>query len=167
MVAAAGFHRVHILPMAIVHEAMKPSQFGACARACVTLLLVAGMSGCTILETCELHNGSGAELTIVRSRGGNEEPPIQVKAGASVLLSDWMLWEYSLTTGGRTFRYAPKTPGPEFVVNRGFGPWIKRIFVAQMDSAGHIFVVKPGQGVLVEEYVTQPDGFPLMPIISR
>jgi hypothetical protein len=146
---------------------MNSTGFRASARACVSLLFVACLSGCTVSEFCELHNGSGSDLTIVRVQAGREEPPIHVEAGASILLSDWLSWEYRVTTGGKMLRYVPESPGTQFVVNRGFGPWTKRLFVAQIDSAGYIFVLNPGQSLPATEFVVQPSLFPLTPAISQ
>lgn len=138
-----------------------------CARLGIALLLFVCTSGCTIQESCDLYNNSGSDVTIVRSGAGQEEPPIQLKSGASILLPDWLFAEYQLEMDGKVFRYTPKSPDPSFIDDRGFGPWAKRVFSAQLDSSGRIFVLKQTQSIPATEFVEQPSGFPLMPVISR
>ncbi len=133
------------------------------ARLCVTLLFAACMSACTIPESCDLHNNSGSDLTILRSQLGQEGPPIHVKSGASILLADWRAWEYRVAMGGTVLHYVPERPETEFVVQRGLGLWVKRVFRAQIEPDGRIFVLKPGQAVPAKEFVEQPSGFPLIP----
>ena len=138
----------------------------ALVRGCVALLFVGGLTACTISDSCELYNNSGSELTIVRSKGSEEQPPIHVNPGESILLSDWLL-EFRVVKGGLVSHYSPKAPGTEFVIDRGFGPWAKRIFRAQINSGGQIFVLTPDQSVPAKEFVEQPNGFPLVPIVHQ
>ncbi|MGH8488938.1 MAG: hypothetical protein ACREXS_08780 [Gammaproteobacteria bacterium] len=61
-------------------------------------------------------------------------------------------------------RYVPQDPGNDFVVAHGFGPWTKRIFNAQIERDGRIFVVKPEQAFPAKDFGEQPAGFPLVAI---
>ena len=141
--------------------------FRVCARLATALLLCVSASGCTIQESCDLYNNFGSDVTIVRSPAGKEEPPVHLKAGASVLLRDWLFGEYRLVIDGKVFRYSPNSPDISFIVDRGFGPWAKRVFRAQIDSSARIFVLEPTQSIPATEFVAQPSGFPLMPVISQ
>lgn len=133
-------------------------------RSCLALLLVGSLTACTVLESCELFNNSGSALTVVRSNGGEEQPPIHVKPGESILLADWRSGEIRVEKGGLVSRYSPEIPDTAFVINRGFGPWRKSIFRAQINAGGEIVVLRPDQPVPAKELVDQPNGFPLVPI---
>ena len=132
-------------------------------RVSAICVIAACSSACTISESCDLFNNTGSDLTIVRVRHRQEEPQINLKAGASVSLQEWLFSEYRVEMGGKVFRYAPKSPDVSFVVGQGFGPWTKRVFKAQIESSGHIFVLRPTQSVPAAEFVEQPSGFPLLP----
>ena len=136
-------------------------------RSCLALLVVGALTACTVHESCELYNNSGSALTIVRSKGGEEQPPIHVKPGESILLADWLSGEIRVEKGGSVSRYSPNSPDTAFVINRGFGLWTERIFRAQIDSGGLIFVLEPNQPVPATEFVEQPDGFPLEPLVGQ
>ena len=132
-------------------------------RSCVALLLVGSLTACTMVDSCELYNNSGSPLTVVRTKGGEEQPSVHVKPGESILLADWISGEIRVEKGGVVSRYSPTAPDTAFVITRGFGPWMKRVFRAQIDSQGQIFVLKPDQSVPATKFVEQPDGFPLVP----
>jgi len=142
-------------------------RYAALVRGSVAVLFVGGLTACTVQDSCDLYNNSGSELTIVRSMGGQEQPPIHVKPGESILLADWVFGEIRVEKGGLVSRYSPNAPDTAFVINRGFGPWVKRIFRAQIDAGGQIFVLKPDQSVPATEFVEQPNGFPLVPIVRQ
>jgi hypothetical protein len=92
---------------------------------------------------------------------------MQVKPGESVLLPEWVVWDIRVEKAGLVSRYTPKAPDTAYVLNRGFGPWVKRIFKAQIDAGGQIFVLKPAQSAPTTEFVEQPAGFPLVPIVGQ
>jgi hypothetical protein len=139
----------------------------ALVRGCIAILCVGSLTACTVQASCDLYNNSGSELTIVRSKGGEEQPPIHLKPGESILISDWRFSAFRVDQGGVVSRYALEAPPTDFVVNRGFGPWAKRIFRAQMNAGGQIFLLKPDQPVPAKEFVDQPNGFPLVPIVNQ
>lgn len=136
---------------------------GPRARFCVPLLLAAFISACTIQAACNLQNNSGSDLTIVRSRDGEQEQRIHFKAGSSILLRDWLFWSYTVARGDKVLRYVADDPNDEFVVFQGLGPWTKRVFNAQLEPDGRIFVLSPGQAFPAKDFVEQPTGFPLAP----
>jgi len=144
-----------------------PNNIGACYRPFVALLLVIFVSGCTKQAACNLLNNSGSDLTIIRSQNGDHEERIQVQAGSSVLLRDWLFWSYRVTLGEKVLRYSPENPGNDFVVSQGVGPWTRRVFSAQLESDGRIYLLKPGQIFPIKDFVTQPTGFPLAPIAGK
>ena len=82
-------------------------------------------------------------------------------------LTDWVSGEIRVEKGGLVSRYSPTAPDTAFVIDRGFGPWAERVFKARIDSRGRIFVLKPDQAVPATEFVEQPNGFPLAPIVSQ
>ena len=136
-------------------------------RGCIALLFIGSLTACSVRDSCDLYNNSGSELTILRSKGGEAQPPIHVKPGESILVSGWRSSAFRVNQGGVVSRYALEAPPTEFVVNRGFGPWAKRIFRAQMNAGGQIFLLKPDQPVPAKEFVDQPNGFPLVPIVNQ
>ena len=133
-------------------------------RLIFTIFIVALVSACTIQDACEIYNNSGDDLTIVRWRTGEQEQHIHVGEGESVLLRDWAFWSYRLVLKGRSMHYSPQNPGLDFVVTRGFGPWLTRVFNVQIESDGRIFVLMPTQIAPVKNFVKQPLGFPINPI---
>lgn len=139
----------------------------ALVRGCIAILFVGSFAACTVQDSCDLYNNSDSGVTIIRSTRGEEQPPIHVNPGESIVLSDWLFSEFRVDKGGVVYRYSPKVPGTEFVISRGFGPWARRVFRAQIDSGGQIFVLKPDQSVPAKEYVEQPSGFPLIPITHQ
>ena len=139
------------------------SVVGAHARFCIGLLLVALVSGCTVQVACNLYNNSGSDLTIIRSRSGEQEKRILIKAGSSTLLHDWSYWSYRVELKDKMLRYIPQIPENDFVVTQGFGPWVSRIFKTQIERDGRIYVLRPGQVFPTKDFVEQPAGFPLVP----
>lgn len=137
-----------------------------CARLFVAFLLIIFVSGCTKQAACNLQNNSGGDVTIIRSRAGEQDQRIDVKAGSSILLQDWPFWSYGVAKGGKVQRYTPQNPGTKFVETRGFGPWTKRVFNARLEFDGRIFVLSPGQSFSAKDFVEQPTGFPLVPLIE-
>jgi hypothetical protein len=64
-------------------------------------------------------------------------------------------------------RYSPQVPDTAYVIDRGFGLWVKRIFKAQINVGGQIFVLKPDQSAPATEFIEQLEGFPLVPIVGQ
>lgn len=91
---------------------------------------------------------------------------MHLKAGSSILLRDWLFWSYRVARGDKVARYVPQDPEDEFVVFQGFGPWTTRIFNVQIEPDGRIFLLKPGQVAPAKEFVNQPSGFPLAPVME-
>lgn len=146
------------------HESLR---YARLLQSCVALLFVGSLAAFTVRDSCELYNNTASALTIVRSKGGEEQPPILLKPGESVLLPDWVSWDVRVEKSGLVSRYSSNVPDTAYVINRGFGPWVKRIFKAQINTGGQIFVLKPDQSAPATEFVEQPDGFPLVPIVSQ
>lgn len=135
-------------------------------RLVVAFLVLCFVSACTKQVACLLHNNSGVDVTVIRSRAGDQDQRIDVKAGSSIVLRDWAFWSHRVDKADRLLRYAPVNPGNRFVDVQGFGPWTKRIFNAQLDPDGRIFVLNPGQAMPAKDFVEQPPGLPLVPIIE-
>jgi hypothetical protein len=115
---------------------------------------------------CNLQNNSGSDLTVIRSRDGEQEQSIHLRAGSSILLQDWLFWSYRVAREERVLRYLPQDPGNDFVVAQGFGPWTKRTFKAQIEPDGRIFVLMPEQSFPAKAFAEQPAGFPLSPVVE-
>jgi hypothetical protein len=118
-----------------------------------------------LTESCRLFNDSGSEMTIVRYRTGQDRrQTMQLKVRQSIVLPDWESWELRIVRGGEVLRYAPKIPAGRFALDQWLGVLPGRVFTLQIDPKGRIYALTPEQSTPATTFVTQPNGFPLLPI---
>lgn len=128
---------------------------------CLAVLMIVG---CTIQLTCDLYNNTGSEITIVQKKSDHTVSNISVAANSSVQLSGWNLLEYEIVRGDDAWKYKPTSVGSMYVSYVGFGPWKKRLFKAQIESNGQIFILNADQRAPLTDIPGQPSDFPLLPI---
>jgi len=128
------------------------------------LTLSLGVAACTNQDSCLLFNGTDAGITVVRAqRQSGERTVFQVGSNESVLIDAWAFGDYEIRSGDKSWMYSSRLPPVDFVTDRGWGPWARRVFQAQLNRDGRVFLLSPTQTAPVTEPVPQPEGFPLLP----
>ena len=91
----------------------------------------------------------------------------EIRPKDSVKIREWKYYNYEVVSKNDTWRYdIPIThiPNIEFVETIGFGLWVKRIVLAQIESDGSIYLLRKNQKLPVSVFIKQPQGYPLIPI---
>lgn len=127
------------------------------------LLVCVSISGCTIPLTCELYNNTGKDLIVTWSDGNGDELEEQFEAGSIIQLESWQLYDYKIVSSDFFWSYNQISPAHDLIKFSGFGPWSKRLFRAQLEGDGRIFLLQTDQSPPVLNFSEQPDEFPLMP----
>ena len=120
--------------------------------------------GCTISLSCVLLNNTESQLTIkqyFKTNRANETNT--VAPGQTVLLKDWSFSNFIIESESGKWALNPKYVGGDFEHFSGWGPWASRVFYAQIEPNGSIYVLKGPPEKAVSNFPDQPDGFPIRP----
>jgi hypothetical protein len=127
---------------------------------CTTAFFLSVFASCTIPTQVEIFNDSEQLIRIVTEGNEVEIPPGKIaKLGYEGNLNQI---EIQIGLVEHTYRLRSGIPN-DFVQWRGWGPWSERVARIQLDSEGRIWLVGRDQTTPVQKYITQPDGFPLVP----
>ena len=129
-----------------------------------SILFVTLLSGCTISLSCVLLNNTPNLLTIHQFDRSNRADKINtVSKGKSVRLKSWEYSKFKIISEQETWSYSPEYPWVDYSHFTGWGPWTKRVFYAQIEPNGLIYVLKDRHKKPVSDFPFQPDGFPIKP----
>lgn len=127
-------------------------------------LLLISINSCTIQLTCELYNNTSHDLKVIQLNNGSGKSEQEFKANSVIKLEGWQLFAYKIVSKNTAWGYDQIAPSHDLIAFVGFGPWTKRIFQAQLEKNGSIFVLQSDQSLPTSEFSDQPKGFPLIPI---
>lgn len=125
-----------------------------------TLSVIIFISGCSIPETCVLYNNTGQDLKVIRIKTDGSKTERKLKARSTIKLGGWVFSTYQIITKDTTWNYEPEITDPGFVADTVF---LERIFKAQLEKDGRIYILQPKQSFPASEFPEQPEGFPLLP----
>ena len=134
--------------------------------ASVVLMFV--LTGCTISLSCVLLNNTPSFLTIEQfDRTNRADKTSTLAPGKTVRLKSWKYSKFKIISEQGAWSYKPEYVPGEFFHFTGWGPWTKRVFYAQIESNGIIYVLKDKPNGTVNDFPTQPIGFPIKPMIEK
>lgn len=132
-------------------------------RRAFALALLAAVAGCTIESSAILYNHTGREIVL---RYLDEERVVRqhtLAPGERVRLDAWgWLRDFRVEVQGSSWRYRLVEPSVDYTEFRG---WLRpsRVFLAQIEGDGRIFVLPIGSELSLDPQLAQPEGFPLVP----
>ena len=123
----------------------------------ITIMLF--ISSCSIPLTINLFNNSPTKIELIFN---NQK--ITIKPGTSEEFTGLEYSKIKINTDIKTYNYdsaSVQYNSFEFV---GWGPFTKRIFFAQFEANGTIWVTNKHPSRPIRVFKNQPKGFPLIPI---
>ena len=119
------------------------------------------LTSCTIPDELELFNNAGEPLSVsVGSTVTTIEP------GRSAKFNKLSIHRVTITIGCSSRAYEVADLPLSNIVQKGWGPFARRIFHAQVEPDGRIWAVSPDQDYPVRDFISQPEGFPIVPITT-
>ena len=123
----------------------------------ITIILF--ISSCSIPLTISLFNNSPTKIELIFNH-----KKIIIKPGTSEKFTGLEYSKIKINTDMKTYNYdsaSVQYNNFEFV---GWGPFTKRIFFAQFETNGKIWVTNEQSSRPIKVFKNQPKGFPLIPI---
>lgn len=127
---------------------------------CVVFINV---NGCTIQLTCDLYNHTEEDLKVIQINSDGIKVEREFKARSWIELEGWQLFNYKIVSQKAVWKYNQLAPDHTFISFKGLGPWSKRVFRAQLEKDGRIFVLRFDNISPDSVFLKQPEGFPLAP----
>jgi hypothetical protein len=122
----------------------------------LSLLVCLISTSCSMPVTVNLFNHSGIDqIVLIKDRS------IHIKAGESESIQSIEYSEFRIESEKTKFRYTVENLPLSNVVWRGWGPFSKRMFYAQLESDGKIWATESVN--LATKFSEQPEGFPVEP----
>lgn len=126
------------------------------------LCVIVAVNGCTIPETCLLYNNTGQNITIIQSKKHeSQRKELNLLAGSSVKIGEggWLAYKYQIVAQDAVWNYNPTIIDANYISESGFD----RVFKAQIENNGCIYILQPNQKFPIHKFNEQPKGFPLLP----
>jgi hypothetical protein len=133
-------------------------------RILFAILLLVALTGSTISVSCMLYNNTDNVIQIIREYSDGNIDELDIKPKKSKRLDSWIWGSLEIRAKGVSWKYKPVNPDNDFIEFTGWGPWAKRIFRAQVEADGRIFILPSGQKQSVSKHIEQPSGFPITPM---
>ena len=137
------------------------------SRVLLLLIFTFFLSSCSVPITCVLYNNTSEVVKVLQYDNSVVKESYEIRPKDSVKIREWKYYNYEVVSKNDTWRYdIPIThiPNIEFVETIGFGLWVKRIVLAQIESDGSIYLLRKNQKLPVSVFIKQPQGYPLIPI---
>ena len=116
------------------------------------------LSSCSIPITFSLFNNTGSDVILVLTN--NKE--IHIKPGKAKKTND-IDSSFFIDLKDKSLTYEIPLLNHSLIKWAGWGPWSKRMFYAQIEPDGKIWVLKNKTKIAIKKFTAQPEGFPLVP----
>jgi len=127
---------------------------------CILSIFLAALSlsSCTVPLELKLFNNTEHEILVLLH--GKE---IHIGPGKSEIISSIENSIFSIVTDRGGGNYEIPSIQSSHWFWRGWGPFSKRVFYAQLEEGGNIWLTDPNDNYPVSTFGEQPNGFPIEP----
>jgi guanylate kinase len=128
-------------------------------KICVAAIIVLSlcMSSCSMPVTFFVLNNSQSSITVISD---GDSVTIRPQRAKEITGLDY---DFKITTNNQELIYNVHDIELNHVHWAGWGPFKKRMFYAQFESSYEIYVLATETKKPVNEFITQPTGFPIAP----
>jgi hypothetical protein len=130
----------------------------------LSLSLVLLITSCSTLQlSCELFNNTDESLTIYQANGMGIQNILHVGPKELVYIRGWDMSDYRITHSHGEWKYKTTSPYSKYIRHEGFWMTGKRIWKAQIEQDGKIYVVAVKSNFPINDFSDQPEKFPIIP----